>query len=551
MDLDARRYQAALAHQAYGVVLLGDDRRIEFVNQQLCDLFGLPKRPTELIGLTAEQFLELAAPAFAEPAETVSRIQTILRDGSDHLRDEIQLRDGRTIVLDSTPVILDGRPAGRLWSHRDVTEGKRAQEALRLSEEKFAKAFQTSPYALAITRLENGVFLEVNDTFSTLTGFSRDELVGRSALQLGIWADEDQRIAVATALQRQQSVVGREVLLRDSRGGLSTCVFTAQPINLRQGPCIISSVDNITERKRAEHELQSSRRLLSDVVEHAGALISVKDRDGRYVLVNKKWEEVHGLTREECIGQTDTVLFPAPVAEQSRANDLRVMESQTELETEESFTDADGKRFFISIRFPVYEDDGGVHGVCAMVTEITARKEIEDRIRHLATHDSLTDLPSLSLAKDRLRMAFGMARRQKAEVGVMFVDLDGFKSVNDTLGHEAGDRVLQETAKRLLSCVRETDTVARIGGDEFLIVVGGLHGKDDAARIAQKIVGRVAEPVGLDDDRQISVGASVGIALCLVCGDDTDRLIKLADAAMYRVKNAGKNGYAFADPADL
>jgi len=227
------------------------------------------------------------------------------------------------------------------------------------------------------------------------------------------------------------------------------------------------------------------------------------------------------------------------------------MESQTELETEESFTDADGKRFFISIRFPVYEDDGGVHGVCAMVTEITARKEIEDRIRHLATHDSLTDLPSLSLAKDRLRMAFGMARRQKAEVGVMFVDLDGFKSVNDTLGHEAGDRVLQETAKRLLSCVRETDTVARIGGDEFLIVVGGLHGKDDAARIAQKIVGRVAEPVGLDDDRQISVGASVGIALCLVCGDDTDRLIKLADAAMYRVKNAGKNGYAFADPADL
>ncbi|MBN2566154.1 MAG: PAS domain S-box protein, partial [Candidatus Eisenbacteria bacterium] len=542
MDLDARRYEAALAHQAYGIVLLGEEGRVEFANQQLCDLFGLSERPAELTGLAADQFFELVAPACTEPIETVSLLQAILRDRSDHLRQEVVLRDGRTLVLDSTPIILDDRPAGRLWSLRDVTDSKRAQEALRLSEEKFAKAFQTSPYAIAITRLEDGVFLEINDTFSALTGFSRDELIGRSALQLGIWANEDQRVAVATALQHQQPVVGREVLFRDSRGGLSTCVFTAQPINLSQGPCIISSVDNITERKRAEHELQTSRRLLSDVVEHAGALISVKDRDGRYVLVNKKWEEVHGLKRDECIGRTDADLFPGPLADEWRANDLKVMESQAEVETEETLADPDGKRFFISIRFPVYEDDGSVHGVCAMVTEITARKEIEERIRHLATHDSLTDLPSLSLAKDRLRMAFGMARRQKAEVGVMFVDLDGFKSVNDTLGHETGDLVLRETAKRLLSCVRETDTVARIGGDEFLIVVGGLHGKDDAARIAQKIVSRVGEPVVLDSGRQVSVGASVGIALCLVCGDDADRLIKLADAAMYRVKNAGKNG---------
>ncbi|MBN2131151.1 MAG: PAS domain S-box protein [Sedimentisphaerales bacterium] len=551
MDFDARRYQAALAHQAYGVVLLGDEGRVVFVNQQLCDLFCLSERPPELTGLTADQFVELVAPVCAEPVQTVSRLQAILRDGSDHLGEEILLRDGRTIVLDSTSIILDGKPAGRLWSHRDITESKRAQEALRLSEEKFAKAFQTSPYAIAITRLEDGVFLEVNDTFSTLTGFSRDELIGRSALQLGIWANEDQRVAVATALLHRQPVVGREVLFRDSRGGLSTCVFTAQPINLSQGPCIISSVDNITERKRVEHELQTSRRLLSDVVEHAGALISVKDRDGRYELVNKKWEEVRGLKREVCIGRTDADLFSGPMAKRTRANDLRVMESRAEMETEETHVDANGKRFFISIRFPVYEDDGSVHGVCAMVTEITARKEIEDRIRHLATHDSLTDLPSLNLAKDRLRMAFGMARRQKAEVGVMFVDLDGFKSVNDTLGHEAGDAVLRETARRLLSCVRETDTVARIGGDEFLVVAGGLHGKDDAAQIAQKIISRVGESVVVGDGSLASVGASVGIALCLACGDDTDRLIKLADAAMYRVKNAGKNGYAFADPADL
>jgi diguanylate cyclase (GGDEF)-like protein len=148
-------------------------------------------------------------------------------------------------------------------------------------------------------------------------------------------------------------------------------------------------------------------------------------------------------------------------------------------------------------------------------------------------------------------MAVGMARRQNTCVGVLFVDLDGFKAVNDTLGHEAGDSVLREVARRMLACVRETDTVARVGGDEFLIVAGGLHSEKDAGRIADKVVRAVAEPVVLDDGRQAAVGASIGIALCKVCGEDPDRLIRLADAAMYKVKNAGKNGYCFAEPADL
>ncbi len=135
-------------------------------------------------------------------------------------------------------------------------------------------------------------------------------------------------------------------------------------------------------------------------------------------------------------------------------------------------------------------------------------------------------------------------------VGVMFIDLDGFKTVNDTLGHEVGDLVLRETAQRMLSCVRETDTVARVGGDEFLVVATGLHTDEDAALIADKLVHRAAEPVILADGLQASVGASVGVALCKVCGEDADLMIKAADTAMYKVKNSGKNGYRFAEPAD-
>lgn len=549
-DLAARRYQEALSHQVYGIVLVSEDGHVEFVNQQLCDMFDLDAHPSELVGLTSSRFLELLAPTYDAPSDTVALIRNVLAANVKHLGEEIKLRDGRTLLVDYSPIMVDGEPSGRLWQHRDITETKDAEYALRQSEEKFAIAFQSSPYAMSISRLEDGVFLDVNEALTKMCGYSRDELIGRSSVAAGLWADATQREEVAAALRQGQDLSGREFLFRKKNGDLLTGLYSGQVVHLSQGPCILSSIDDFTARKRVEQDLQKSRRLLSDLVEHSGALICVKDSEGRYELVNKRWEEVTGLMREDTIGRTDAELFPGPVARQFRSNDLEAMSAQTEIETEETLEDERGRRFFISIKFPLYEDDGTIRGVCAMITEITARKEVEEQIRHLATHDGLTDLPSLRLAKDRLMMAFGMARRQRTSVAVMFVDLDGFKTVNDTLGHEAGDRVLKKMAQRLLSCVRETDTVARVGGDEFLVVATGLHSEEDAARIAEKIVRQVAEPVVIDDGRRASVGASVGVALCQVCGEDPDRLIKLADAAMYRVKNSGKNGYSFADPSE-
>ncbi len=180
--------------------------------------------------------------------------------------------------------------------------------------------------------------------------------------------------------------------------------------------------------------------------------------------------------------------------------------------------------------------------------DVTNQKETEEQIRHMATHDVLTGLPTLKLAKDRVGMAFAIAQRKELLTAVMFVDLDGFKNVNDTLGHDAGDAVLQETAKRLLSCVRKVDTVARIGGDEFLIVLNELNSKQDMETIAGKIVTSIAIPF-IHKSNQVTVGASVGIAVCTAsCAkNDIERLIKEADEAMYSIKKTGKNGYAFAE----
>lgn len=185
-----------------------------------------------------------------------------------------------------------------------------------------------------------------------------------------------------------------------------------------------------------------------------------------------------------------------------------------------------------------------LEGIAMHIGEAYLRHEAEAQIRHMATHDSLTDLPSLRLAEDRLNMAMRIARRTKTKTAVMFVDLDGFKSVNDSLGHDAGDDVLIETAWRLRSTIRETDTVARIGGDEFLIIIPGLQSSRDVEDIARKLIAAVSKPVELKE-ATARIGASIGIALYPEHANDSDSLIKLADKAMYKVKSSGKNGFGF------
>ena len=172
------------------------------------------------------------------------------------------------------------------------------------------------------------------------------------------------------------------------------------------------------------------------------------------------------------------------------------------------------------------------------------RKQALEKIARLANYDTLTDLPVLRLAKDRLSVAISMSRRHKTITAVMFIDLDGFKTVNDTLGHGAGDYVLVQVAKRLLSCVRESDTVARVGGDEFLFIASGLHAAGNAAQIAEKIISLISQPI-IVDGQETAVGASIGISLWPADGEDMDQLIKQADKAMYKIKKTGKNGFCF------
>ena len=194
-------------------------------------------------------------------------------------------------------------------------------------------------------------------------------------------------------------------------------------------------------------------------------------------------------------------------------------------------------------------NQGEITGAVVTFTDISERRQAERQILHLATHDALTGLPTLRLANDRLTTAIGRARRNKDKVAVMFIDLDEFKSVNDTYGHDAGDAMLRHVAEILRLSVRETDTASRVGGDEFLVVVSELHSVADATRIAEKIIQRVSQPIQLQG-KQAAVGASIGISVYPDHGGEAEQLIKLADAAMYEVKKSGKNGFKFAQTSN-
>jgi diguanylate cyclase (GGDEF)-like protein/PAS domain S-box-containing protein len=434
-----------------------------------------------------------------------------------------------------------------------ILEHEKNERALLSSETKFARIFQNSPYALIISRLSDGKIFDVNDCFCELFGYSKEEAVRTNTINMRLWENPRDREYVVASLEKGLPVRDHEYRFRTKSGEIVIVLFSTQSIELPEGSLIISSILDISGRKGIEEDLQKNRRFLSSVIEYNAASIYVKNAEGVYMLVNRRWEEAFHLDRAACIGKTDTDLFPPREALQYRQYDREVIEKGEMAEREEVFRDMYGTHTFLSIKFPLRNESGTVQGICGIMTDITQRKRDEEKIRHLANHDPLTDLPTLRLARDRLAIVLSIAQRHGYLASVLFIDLDGFKKVNDTWGHDAGDQVLKTVASRLLSCVRNSDTVARLGGDEFLIILNEIQSPEDALKIARKVIEKVDLPIAVSakseregDALEAGVSASVGIAIYPRDGVEIDDLIKKADEAMYAIKNNGKHGCAFA-----
>ncbi|MBN1127704.1 MAG: diguanylate cyclase [Chitinispirillaceae bacterium] len=312
---------------------------------------------------------------------------------------------------------------------------------------------------------------------------------------------------------------------------------------------------DIKEREMAENALRRSEEKVRLLLDSTGEGICGIDPQGNATFANPACARMLGYPDPGgLLGRNIHLLMhhtypdgrPMPVDACKMSRALRYGEGIHV--DDEVLWRADGTSFPAEYRSYPQLVNGELVGAVITFSDITGRKQAEETILHMATHDALTDLPGLRLARDRLAMAISQAQRYKTSAAVMFVDLDGFKPINDTLGHDAGDEVLREVAQRLLAGVRGTDTVARIGGDEFLLVITELHVPENVSTIAEKILELLSRPLAIKNTTA-HVGASIGIALFPRDAGDVEELLRLADETMYEVKRGGKNGYRFAQGA--
>lgn len=306
-------------------------------------------------------------------------------------------------------------------------------------------------------------------------------------------------------------------------------------------------LNEAAERRQAERELEErhafSQALLkaqSDVDE--GMLVIQGDL---IVFANEAMARLSGYSSGELNGKPFIdLVHPDQRAAIIDKHFRRLAGEQFENRYETSIITAGGVRHEVELAVALVKNGENIQTV-VVVRDITQRKALQDNLHHMAHHDELTSLPNRALFFDRLERALADARRHGSEFALLFIDLDGFKEVNDALGHYAGDRLLQEISRRMAGCVRESDTVARMGGDEFSIILGNLSLRDDARLVAEKIIDGLSAPVMLDG-RECRVGASIGISFYPGDGESSEILLTRADGAMYRAKDKGKNTYCFA-----
>jgi diguanylate cyclase (GGDEF)-like protein/PAS domain S-box-containing protein len=295
-------------------------------------------------------------------------------------------------------------------------------------------------------------------------------------------------------------------------------------------------------RPESNH-IPSDEFLFHALMETTADSIYFKDRGCRLVRVSRKMAQDLGFSDPaELIGKTDIDLFGEAFGQGTRLDDIRIMETDRPIiGVIESRKLANGRtNWTLTTKLPLHDELGNVVGLVGITREINEMRETEVALQHLATHDTLTDLPNRFLMIDRMNQLISRASRAATSFAVLFMDIDHFKDVNDSRGHEFGDLLLRAVAQRLTKCVRQSDTVARIGGDEFVIILETAHQVADAETAAMKVQRALAKPFRLDG-HEVMASVSIGITFYPENGLDTETLLRAADYAMYMAKREGGN----------
>ncbi|MCK9214563.1 MAG: EAL domain-containing protein [Rhodoferax sp.] len=300
--------------------------------------------------------------------------------------------------------------------------------------------------------------------------------------------------------------------------------------------------------------IRAGEERLNTILDSVDAFIYIKDRELRYQYVNSRGAQLFGRPADQVVGQTDSAFFDELTVAKLRAHDLRVIEHGERVEEEEVSRSLDGQvtQSFLSVKLPLRDGAGRIYALCGISTDMTRRKQAEEAIHQLAFYDPLTGLPNRRLLQDRVQQMLSTLPRAPQHAALIFLDIDNFKDINDTLGHDVGDELLHQVAERMRECVRAEDTLARQGGDEFVVMLVNLSTEPgEAARQAQQVARKLLDRLGQRYQlrgQTCRTSVSIGVALIDDPTETREELFKQADLAMYQAKAAGRNTLRFFNP---
>jgi len=525
--------------------------RYVYASPKVKDLLGYD--PAEVLGKTPFDFM---------PTEEAGRISQVFaniaaeRKPFQALENQNRHKDGRIVVLETSgmPILNSaGDLLGYRGVDRDITERKQADARLRASEERLRLIADAVPDIIYEAEVSNSFGATyVSRALTAITGFEPAEFVENP----NQWAEqihEMDRDRVLAEIQRNLDCGASSYSVEYRfwhKDGMALLWFEDRANILHDAmnkPLLIAgAMTDITARKLADEVIQESTQRLSLHFQRTPLAVIEWDMDFRVVEWNPAAEKIFGYTKVEAFGCHAMDLILPENAKPHVANIWEdLLAGQGGFRSTNENLAKDGKTIYCEwYNTPLRDIEGQVIGVASLAHDVTDQKQAAERINYLAYYDDLTGLPNRMLFKDRLSQAFIEADRKERLVGVMFLDIDHFKDVNDTLGHEAGNVLLQATAQRLKNCFRPSDTVARFGGDEFAVVLADVGHVDDTAQVAQHVVETFKEPFDILG-HEMFVTLSMGITLYPFDDSDVENLLRNADSAMYAAKAAGRNCFRF------
>jgi diguanylate cyclase (GGDEF)-like protein/PAS domain S-box-containing protein len=559
---DTRHHELELVREAFdrtavGLVVITPDGIFRHVNRAFCEMTGYSREELE-----GQSFRRITHPDDVTRDEEQLRL---VRSGGELASpvDKRYLRKGggEIWVRRVAAVALD--PAGHarlvVGAFFDLTDQRKRDLELHNMNAFLSAVVETSPVAIYTTDLDGAVTFW-NDAAERTFGYRREQAVGRLAPFIS--SDKrDEAAGLRSRVLQGEVLTGLELERRRADGVDIVINGSAAPLRDPTGVVnglLVACVD-VTEAKRAAGELQmhverykeaeraleASEARFRMLTESSLDLISVVDAEGVIRYQSPAVRHLLGHEPADTVGHNVSDFVHPEDLEHSKAALRRIIEARQSVEPVEfRLRHKDGSwRVFESLGTNCL-DNPHIHGLVFNSRDVTDRKVIQQRIQHLAYHDNLTGLPNRSLLQDRLAHSIARAERTNRKVAVLFIDLDNFKNINDTLGHDVGDELLRQVARRLTECVRAEDTIARQGGDEFIVLCDGLDDGRGASLVAQKILNALRKPFVLGGSDQ-HVSGSVGIALFPEDGRDAQTLMKNADTAMFHGKTQGKNTYQY------